>query len=130
MCDIDDSEMEIWRFMVWKFLILYEISQHKLASVTLYDDILYSFLNFNFISRNKSPFCDPTCIMLFLCHEAYFQIFNRFCCCVCELCTIYRIVLGTMWEFTMQICINQQFSDTFAKQIDLQEIFCTQTLCT
>ena len=44
---------------------------------------------------------------------------------------LYHTDAGTtMLEFIKLTCINQQFGDDFIKQMNLQEILCTQTLHT
>ena len=61
----------------------------------------------------------------------YFQIFSQFWGFICELYMFYYIILLhrslCMPYYGEKVNFYQQFSNYFAKQTNLQEIFCTQT---
>ena len=43
---------------------------------------------------------------------------------------LYNTVVQASMLEILSTCINEQFGDYFSKQINLQEIFCTQISCT
>ena len=132
----------VWRMWNRSHLIAFLLTQHFHIIPLHWSSSCLDGINSSKYSSNllhiKGPFWDHN--MLFLWHSfigileiSLLPIFSRFWVCVCELCPFYCITLlykPLYVGISMLTWKMHKFIDYVAKQVNLQEIFSTQILCT